>query len=179
MRTHVLHREQRLEGPPEAVFPFFADARNLEAITPPLLRFRVITPEPIAMRAGAFIQYSLRLHGVPVTWHTLIQEWSPPHRFVDVQVRGPYALWHHTHAFAPTGDGGTLMTDTVRYAVGFGALGELANRALVRREVEAIFAHRAERVPALLAAAGASGSGSGRGRGQAVEDEVDAGQVAR
>jgi ligand-binding SRPBCC domain-containing protein len=175
VNVHVLQREQVLPGSPDDVFPFFADARNLEAITPPLLRFRVITPEPIAMRAGAFIQYSLRLHGVPVAWHTLIQEWSPPHRFVDVQVRGPYALWHHTHTFAPTGDGGTLMTDTVRYAVGFGALGELANRALVRRDVEAIFAHRAERVPALLAAA----SGSGRGGGQAVEDEVDAGQVAR
>jgi ligand-binding SRPBCC domain-containing protein len=175
MRTHVVHREQRLELPPQAVFPFFADARNLEAITPPLLRFRVITPDPIDMRVGAFIQYSLRLRGLPVTWHTLIQDWSPPHRFVDVQVRGPYALWHHTHTFAPTGDGGTLMSDTVRYAVGFGALGELANRALVRRDVEAIFAYRAERVPALLAA----GAASGRGGGQAVEHEVDAGQVAR
>ena len=170
MRVHVLQREQRLKGPPEAIFPFFADARNLEAITPPLLRFRVITPEPITMRVGTFIQYSLRLRGVPVTWHTLIQDWSPPHRFVDVQVRGPYALWHHTHTFVPAADGATLMTDTVRYAVGFGILGELANRALVRRDVEAIFAYRAERVPALLA--------SGRG-GQAVEDEVDAGQVAR
>src|SRR3954468_17963118 len=116
MRTHVLHREQRLDGKPEEVFPFFADARNLEAITPPLLRFRVVTPGPIEVRAGTFIQYRLRLHGVPVTWHTIIQEWDPPHRFVDVQVRGPYALWHHTHTFRGTDDGGTLMTDTVRYA---------------------------------------------------------------
>jgi ligand-binding SRPBCC domain-containing protein len=173
MRVHVLHREQRLEGPPEAVFPFFADARNLEAITPPLLRFRVITPDPIAMRPGSLIEYRLRIRGVPLTWHTLIQDWSPPHRFVDVQVGGPYALWHHTHTFAPTGDGGTLMTDTVRYAVGFGALGELAVRAVVRRDLEAIFDFRAQRVPALLASA------SGRGAGQAVEDDVDAGQVAR
>jgi ligand-binding SRPBCC domain-containing protein len=175
MRTHVLHREQVLPGSPAAVFGFFADTRNLESITPPVLRFRVVTAGPIEMRAGTFIRYELRVHGVPVSWHTLIQDWAPPHRFVDVQVRGPYALWHHTHSFAPTGAGGTLMTDTVRYAVGFGALGELANRALVRRDLEAIFAYRAERVPALLAAR----SASGRGGREAVEDEVDAGQVAR
>jgi ligand-binding SRPBCC domain-containing protein len=173
MRIHVLHREQRLEGSPDEVFPFFADARNLEAITPPLLRFRVVTPEPIEMRAGTFLQYRLRLHGVPISWHTMIQDWSPPNRFVDVQVRGPYALWHHTHEFAPvTGSHppGTLMTDTVRYAIGFGALGELARRALVRRDLEAIFDFRDARVPELLARR--------RDERQPVEDQVDAREVA-
>jgi ligand-binding SRPBCC domain-containing protein len=150
--VHVLRREQRLEAPPEAVFPFFADARNLEAITPPLLRFRLLTPEPIPMGVGTFLQYALRLHGVPVRWDTLIQEWEPPHRFVDVQVRGPYRLWHHTHELLP-GDGGavTLMRDTVRYSMGFGVLGEVARRAVVLRDLEAIFAFRAETVPALVA----------------------------
>jgi ligand-binding SRPBCC domain-containing protein len=105
MRVHVLRREQRLSAPPEAVFPFFADARNLEAITPPLLRFRLLTPDPIEMGVGTFLQYALQLRGVPVRWDTLIQEWDPPHRFVDVQVRGPYRLWHHTHELAPDGDG--------------------------------------------------------------------------
>ena len=170
MRIHVLRREQRLEGSPEEVFPFFADARNLEAITPPLLGFRVITPEPIVMRVGTFIQYRLRLRGVPVRWDTTIQEWSPPHRFVDVQVRGPYALWHHTHEFVPLPGGGTLMTDTVRYAIGFGLLGELARRALVRRDLEAIFDFRAARVGELLARR--------RDERQPVEDQVDAREVA-
>jgi ligand-binding SRPBCC domain-containing protein len=176
MRTHVLHREQHLDGAPEEVFPFFADARNLEAITPPLLRFRVITPGPVAMHAEPLIRYRLRLHGVPVTWHTRIQEWDPPHRFVDVQVRGPYALWHHTHTFTlVTGSHPprTLMTDTVRYAIGFGTLGELVHRALVRRDLEAVFAFRAERVPAMLREL------RDRGRVEAVEDQVDPGQVAR
>ena len=90
MRVHVLQREQRLDHPPAAVFGFFADAFSLEAITPPLLRFRVITPAPIEMGVGTFIQYRLRLHGLPVRWDTLIQAWEPPRRFVDVQVRGPY-----------------------------------------------------------------------------------------
>ena len=150
--VHVLRLEQRLSAPPEAVFPFFADARNLEALTPPLLRFRLLTPEPVAMGVGTFLQYALRIHGVPVRWDTLIQEWEPPHRFVDVQVRGPYRLWHHTHSLEPVDDGSaTLMRDTVRYAVGFGFFGEVARRAVVVRDVRAIFAFRAERVPALLA----------------------------
>jgi ligand-binding SRPBCC domain-containing protein len=171
VRIHVLRREQRLEGSPEEVFPFFADARNLEAITPPLLRFRVLTPEPIEMRVGTCVQYRLRVHGIPIRWDATIQDWSPPHRFVDVQVRGPYALWHHTHEFAPiTGSHppGTLMTDTVRYAIGFGPLGELVRRALVRRDLDAIFAFRAAQVPVL----------GGSDGGQPVEDEVDARQGA-
>lgn len=148
MRIHVLEREQVLPGPPEEVFPFFAEAHNLETITPPLLRFRVVTPEPIEMRVGTTIQYRLRLHGVPVNWLTSIQAWQPPSRFVDVQLRGPYALWHHTHSFDPDGDGGgaTRMRDTVRYALPLGALGELAHRAFVRRDVEAIFAFRHDEV---------------------------------
>jgi ligand-binding SRPBCC domain-containing protein len=151
MRIHVLRREQRLPRTPEDVFPLFAAARNLEAITPPLLRFRVVTPEPIDLRVGAFIQYRLRIHGVPVAWHTIIRDWSPPHRFVDVQVRGPYALWHHTHTFeAIDGGASTLMRDTVRYAVGFGPLGQLAARAFVHRDVRAIFAFRRTAVLARL-----------------------------
>jgi ligand-binding SRPBCC domain-containing protein len=152
MHVHVLQREQRLPAPPEAVFPFFADARNLEAITPPLLEFRLLTPEPIAMGVGTFLQYALRLRGVPVRWDTLIQAWEPPHRFVDVQVRGPYRLWHHTHELLPLDDGtATLMRDTVRYAMPLGLVGEVARRAVVTRDLDAIFAFRAERVPALLA----------------------------
>ena len=150
MPIHTLRREQVVDADPDAVFAFFADPFNLEAITPPLLRFAVVTPAPIAMGVGAFIQYRLRVHGVPVRWDTLIQSWEPPRRFVDVQVRGPYRLWHHTHELSALDDGRTLMRDTVRYALGFGALGALAHRLVVRRDLEAIFAYRAQRVPRLL-----------------------------
>src|SRR3954447_26398999 len=154
-RIHVLQREQRLEAAPAVVFPFFADARNLEAITPPLLSFRLLTPDPISMEVGTFLQYALRVHGLPVRWDTLIQEWDPPRRFGDVQLRAPSRLWHHTHELVPL-DGGaaTLMRDTVRYAVGFGALGEIARRTVVRRDLEAIFAFRRDRVPELVAELG-------------------------
>jgi len=150
---HTLRREQRLAGTPGEVFPFFADAGNLEAITPPWLGFRVVTPRPIAMREGALIEYRLRLHGLPISWLTRIEEWEtdPTHpRFVDVQLNGPYSLWHHTHEFRPHPDGGTLMTDTVRYALPFGPLGSLAHRVLVRRDLERIFDFRARAVPARL-----------------------------
>ncbi len=166
MKVFTLRREQVLPGTPEEVFPFFADARNLEAITPPLLSFEVVTPGEIPMRVGTLIQYRLTLRGVGINWLTSIQEWEPSRRFVDVQVRGPYALWHHTHDFVPHGDGRTLMTDTVRYAIGWGFAGEIAARAFVHRDVAAIFDFRREAVIPALARAGAGG--------QAVEDQVDA-----
>jgi len=142
LRYHVLRREQRLPRPPHAVFPFFADAHNLEAITPPWLGFRVVTPRPIEMRAGALIEYRLRLRGLPLAWLTQIEDWTPGVRFVDVQLAGPYGLWHHTHEFAPDGAGGTVMRDTVRYALPLWPLGEVAHALLVRRDLAAIFDHR-------------------------------------
>jgi ligand-binding SRPBCC domain-containing protein len=86
-----------LPRPLEIVFPFFADAGNLEILTPPWLRFEIVTPRPIAMRAGALIEYRLRLHGVPLRWQSEITAWEPPHRFVDEQRRGPYRAWIHEH----------------------------------------------------------------------------------
>jgi ligand-binding SRPBCC domain-containing protein len=142
MSVHVLVREQHLSAPPEEVFPFFGDALNLEAITPPWLGFRVVTPEPIEMAAGTLLEYRLRLHAVPIRWRTTIAVWDPPRRFVDVQLSGPYRLWHHTHDFEPTGRGGTLMRDTVRYALPFGPLGAVAHRLLVRRDLARIFDFR-------------------------------------
>jgi ligand-binding SRPBCC domain-containing protein len=158
VRIHVLDRTQVLPGTPDEVFPFFADARNLEAITPPLLRFEVVTPDPIEMGVGTIIQYRLKLRGVPVGWTTSIQAWDPPHRFVDTQIRGPYALWHHTHTFEPHGDDQTLMRDTVRYAIGFGPFGDLSHRLFVKRDVEGIFDFRREAIVPLLAQAGGPSS---------------------
>jgi ligand-binding SRPBCC domain-containing protein len=145
---HVLERSQRLPGAPEDVFGFFADAQNLERITPAWLGFRVLTPGPIVMAAGTLIEYRLKLHGVPLKWLTRIDEWVPGVRFVDSQLHGPYALWHHTHEFVPHVDG-TLMRDTVRYALPFGPLGEIARRAFVTRDLARIFDFRQEAVRTL------------------------------
>jgi ligand-binding SRPBCC domain-containing protein len=158
VRTTTLERAQVLPGTPEDVFAFFADARNLEAITPPFLRFKVVTPDPIEMALGTLIRYRLRLHGIGVNWLTAIQAWDPPHRFVDVQVRGPYALWHHTHLLDPHAEG-TLMRDVVRYALPFGPLGALAHAAFVRRDVERIFDYREAASPSKMRLAPGSSPG--------------------
>jgi ligand-binding SRPBCC domain-containing protein len=142
---HVLERSQWLPGTPEDVFGFFADALNLERITPDWLGFRVLTPGPIVMKRGTLIEYRLRLHGVPIRWLTRIEVWEPPVRFVDVQVRGPYRLWHHTHSFERQGDG-TRIRDTVRYSLPYGPLGELARRVFVARDLARIFDFRQEAV---------------------------------
>jgi ligand-binding SRPBCC domain-containing protein len=138
---HVLRREQLLPGAPSDVFEFYADAGNLERITPAWLAFRVVTAQPIEMRPGALIEYRLKLHRVPVRWLTRIEEWQPGERFVDVQVEGPYRLWHHTHTFEAR-DGGTIVRDEVRYALPLGPLGELAHHLFVRRDLERIFDFR-------------------------------------
>jgi ligand-binding SRPBCC domain-containing protein len=144
VRVHVLEREQVIPADPGAVWAFFADARNLEAITPPLLGFRVVTPQPIDMDVGTLIEYRLSLHGLPVRWLTRIEEWEPGKRFVDRQLNGPYALWHHTHTFAPHPEG-TFMRDRVRYRLPLGPLGAFG-LPLVRRDLRTIFDFRQDEV---------------------------------
>ena len=138
MKNFLFTAELWLPRPRAAVFPFFADARNLQAITPPWLHFEILTPSPIEMRPGTLIDYRLRVRGFPIRWRTEIMEWQPPHRFVDQQVHGPYHLWHHTHTFLER-DGGTLCRDEVVYRP---RGGWLTNWLFVRSDVKRIFRHR-------------------------------------
>ena len=128
-----------LPRPLDEVFTFFSNAANLEALTPPWLHFRILTPKPIAMRTGTLIDYSIRVHGIPITWQSEITVWNPPHQFVDVQRRGPYKQWVHTHSFADT-NGGTHVRDSVEFDVPFA----FAAGWFVKRDVEKIFAFRTE-----------------------------------
>ena len=146
MKIRELTAELWLPSPPEKVFQFFAEPANLDAITPPWLRFRTVTPMPIAMGEGTLIDYRLRIRGVPVRWGSRIASWDPPHSFRDEQVRGPYRLWIHEHAFEPC-DGGTLVRDHVRYAV---ALDALVHGWIVRPDIERIFRHRARVLKSLI-----------------------------
>lgn len=149
MDALVLEREQVVHRPLEQVFEFFARARNLERLTPPWLRFDVLTPEPIQMRPGTLITYRLRLHGLPFRWISRIEEWEPGRHFVDSQIHGPYKLWHHRHEFEARGER-TVVRDRVSYALPFGAVGILANRLFVERDLERIFAFRHATVAELL-----------------------------
>ena len=149
MTAHRLEREQLVPRPVPEVFAFFSQAHNLERITPPWLRFEVLTPGSIAMAAGTLIEYRLRLHGVSLRWISRIEEWETDRGFVDRQVRGPYRLWHHRHEFVPHADG-TVVRDRVRYALPLGRLGDLAHTAFVRRDLERIFDFRRAAVDRLL-----------------------------
>lgn len=144
----LLRAEAFIPLPRERVFPFFAAAENLERITPPELRFRIVTPLPVEMRAGALIDYRLRLDGIPFRWRTRITEWDPPFAFTDTQIRGPYHTWVHRHTFEEV-DGGTRMVDEVRWRVPLWPLGAVA-LPVVRRKVARIFAYRQQVLGALL-----------------------------
>jgi len=149
MSEHALERQQVIRRARSEVFAFFADARNLEALTPPWLRFGLTGAGTVEMGAGTLIAYRMRVHGIPVRWLTRIEQWQPESVFVDRQLRGPYRLWHHTHSFQQHAEG-TLMVDRVRYVLPLGPLGELAHLAFVRRDLRKIFDYRREAVKRLL-----------------------------
>jgi ligand-binding SRPBCC domain-containing protein len=148
VRVQRLERELVVPRPITEVFDFFARAENLERITPPWLRFRVLTPGPIAMGSGTLIDYRLRLHGLPLRWRSRIEIWEAERRFVDQQVHGPYRHWRHLHEFAPVGQG-TRVRDRVEYALPLGWLGQLG-MPLVRRDLARIFDYRGAAVARLL-----------------------------
>ena len=148
MADFSLNTEHWLPRQPADIFGFYADAFNLERLTPLWLRFEVVTAAPITMRAGIEIDYRLRLHGWSLKWRSRITDWDPPHRFVDEQIRGPYRTWVHEHTFTPQADG-TLVRDYVQYdMIG----GWLADRLLVRRDLKRIFAYRQERLAEIFGA---------------------------
>ena len=140
-RQHVLRSTLSLRTPRPQTFAFFADATNLERITPPELRFETLTPKPVAIGKGMLIDYRLRPHGVPVSWRALIREWQPPDFFVDEQISGPFAHWVHTHRFRDSATGGTEIEDEVVYALPLYPFGELA-LPFVKRQLARNFAHR-------------------------------------
>ena len=149
MKITELRSEQWVPRPLVEVFEFFSDAFNLERLTPPLLRFNVLTSPPIEMREGLLIDYRLRIRGIPVRWRSEITAWEPPFRFVDEQRRGPYRLWWHEHSFEER-DGGTVCRDRVRFAV---PGGRLVQKLFVDPDVRKIFAYRGEQLSEIFGGA--------------------------
>jgi ligand-binding SRPBCC domain-containing protein len=141
MTPFVFRAEQFVPRPIAEVFDFFSNAENLQVITPKWLRLRILSVGPVPMRRGTRLRYSLRWGIFPIRWTTEIVEWEPPHRFVDVQLKGPYKMWCHEHRFAADGPG-TCIHDEVQYMLPFGVLGQVAHWLKVRKDVEGIFAYR-------------------------------------
>jgi ligand-binding SRPBCC domain-containing protein len=146
---YVFRAEQFVPRPRAEVFEFFSKAENLETLTPAWLHFRILSVDPVPVRAGTLMRYALRWRVFPIRWTTEIVEWEPPYRFVDLQLKGPYRLWRHEHGFHTEG-AGTRITDEVRYALPLGFIGRIAHTLKVQRDIEAIFAFRAEMVKRLF-----------------------------
>jgi len=151
LAEHILDRKFSINLPRKRVFDFFADAQNLESITPPELNFRITTPQPIKIQKGALIDYKLKLRGLPITWQTLISRWDPPNSFVDESLKSPYKQWIHEHIFTENAAGGTDIEDLVRYRLPLEPLGDIAHW-FVRRELNYIFDFREKAVIKLLKA---------------------------
>ena len=149
MSEFIFRAKQYVDRPIDEVFAFFSRAENLQKLTPSWLHFRILSVNPSPVRKGTLIRYALRWRVFPIRWTTEIIEWDPPHRFVDLQLKGPYRLWHHEHRFVAEGNG-TRIFDEVRYELPFGMLGSLVHWLKVRRDVEGIFAYRREAVQRIL-----------------------------
>ena len=146
MKIFHLTTEQKIEKSQGELFSFFSNAHNLAEITPSWLHFQMLTPAPIEMKVGTFIDYRLKLRGIPIRWQSEITTWDPPHSFVDEQRRGPYRCWIHRHTFVPVPDG-TLVRDEVDYAV---LGGGLVQKLFVAPDIEKIFAYRSAKLQELL-----------------------------
>jgi len=153
-----------LPRPPGELFAFLADAWQLDSLTPPWLRIRVVTPGPITMAPGTLIDYRLRLRGFPLRWRTEITGWEPPHGFAERQVRGPFAAWEQEHRFVAR-DGGTLVRDEIEYRVPGGAL---IDGWYVLPEIARIFSFRAARLEELFGGGAAGPAGDPRNRAPAT-----------
>ena len=160
VKSHQLKRSQFIPRSRDEVFAFFSDASNLQRITPPFVGFEILTPGPLAIGAGARIDYRLKLYGIAVRWETRIETFVPGEAFTDVQLSGPYRRWHHRHAFVDV-PGGTRMDDTVDYELPFGPLGEIAHSIFVARSLEKIFDYRTEQIGRMFGSAQASASERG------------------
>ena len=154
MSEHILNRKLTLDLPRKAVFDFFADAGNLERITPPELNFQITTPQPIDIKKDALIDYRLKLRGLPLKWRTIISVWNPPFEFVDEALRSPYKQWIHRHTFTELAADKTLIEDEVRYRLPLEPFGDAAHW-FVKRELDYIFDFRQETVRKILQESGA------------------------
>jgi ligand-binding SRPBCC domain-containing protein len=149
MPKYTLERKQLIPGDVSTVFGFFENPHNLKDITPAWLSFRVKSSTDNVVRHGTRISYTIRWLGLPVRWESLIARYERGVVFADQMLRGPYKSWYHTHEFNEVPEG-VEMTDRVVYEMPFGLLGRLAHALMVRRQLNAIFDHRAARIARLL-----------------------------
>lgn len=129
----------------DRTWAYFASAENLPRITPPWLAFRILTPSPVVIENDSLLDYTIRWMGLPIRWRTRIIDWTPPRQFIDLQIRGPYTLWHHQHTFTPSHEG-TVCTDRVIYKIPGGPMAPLVHGAIIRKQLLGIFRFRRQAI---------------------------------
>ena len=149
MSNQILQRKSVVRAPIEKVFDFFSNAKNLEVLTPPFLQFKILEQTTPTIQKGTIFTYQLKIHGVPIKWKSLIEEWVPNSHFVDVQIKGPYKKWHHLHTFKSVPEG-THIEDTVNYTVRMGMIGDLLLGRWIRKDVESIFTYRESKIQSIF-----------------------------
>ena len=150
MKVYTLKREHVISKNILDVFDFFSRPENLAKITPPKMKFKILTPTPIEMKEGALIDYTVRVLGIPIRWRTLITKYQPPNIFIDQQLKGPYSLWHHTHTFEKISQNETLIKDIVVYTIPFGFIGRIVHFLYIKKDLDKIFNFRKDKIADLL-----------------------------
>ena len=148
-KLRIISRETSVNKPIEEVFAFFAKAENLNIITPPELKFKITTPLPIDMKKGTLIDYKIKLNGISFKWKTEITDWTPPYRFVDTQIKGPYRVWIHEHIFGSQGNN-TIVKDIVSYLPPGWILEPVIHKLAVKKKLEHIFDYRMEKIKSIF-----------------------------
>jgi ligand-binding SRPBCC domain-containing protein len=151
MKKYHLYRETLLPTSIENAFDFFSNPYNLQEITPDDMDFKVLNTDlPLKIKEGLKIDYIVKpLLGIPLKWQTLILNVKEPYFFVDEQIKGPYAYWHHEHRFIKQGEL-TLMIDDLTYCMPLGILGRMAHLIVVKSKLNHIFNYRTEKILSLF-----------------------------
>jgi ligand-binding SRPBCC domain-containing protein len=148
MVDHIIEQHLVIGRPRPAVFAFFADPRHVNHLTPPWLRVRLLRGEA-RRQAGAVLDYRVQCFGIPLAMRGFVREFDPPFRFLEVQVRGPFARWEHRHRFLDTGET-TLMEDRLVYRLPFGLVGRAVHLLVAQQMMAAAWAYRTRRIGELV-----------------------------
>lgn len=147
---YILERQQKVGCTREQAWDFLQNPANLDRITPPDLKFHIVTDVPAVMYNGLIIEYRITIPLIGThTWITEIKHIREGCSFVDEQRLGPYRFWYHYHEIRQDADG-VLLIDRVHYRPPMGILGRALHRFYIRGTLERIFEYRRERLAFLL-----------------------------
>jgi ligand-binding SRPBCC domain-containing protein len=150
MKIYQLNKSIELPISKEEAWSFLSDPGNLQKLMPKDMGFDIISGADRKAYAGQLIEYNVvPFKGFKTKWVTEITHVQKPDYFVDIQLYGPYKLWHHKH-FIHEIEGGVRIEDIVHYRVPFGFLGRLMHPVVVKPKLEEIFKIRTEKMHALF-----------------------------